>query len=225
MQYLVLVRSVHAHVLRRAVIRYLVVEGGKLRHFDEVAETLLLHHVVRHVELKVGGLLGEYRRPRIETADVLPLQLLRAQVLEQEVQLRQRVADGRAGEERSSQIFARALLYGADGEEHIESLLASFRVAQSRYTVVARVEGQIFELVRFIYEDVVDAHLFEIHHVVRARLDGVFHLLQFSHKVVLALLQPFQYRPRHVLSLLTQHFEVFLHRVKLRLQDTLLQLR
>ncbi len=146
-QYLVLVRSVHAHVLRRAVIRYLVVEGGKLRHFDEVAETLLLHHVVRHVELKVGGLLGEYRRPRIETADVLPLQLLRAQVLEQEVQLRQRVADGRAGEERSSQIFARALLYGADGEEHIESLLASFRVAQSRYTVVARVEGQIFELV------------------------------------------------------------------------------
>ena len=42
---------------------------------------------------------------------------------------------------------------------------------------------------------------------------------------MLALLQSFQHRPRHVLSLLAQHFEVFLHRVKLRLQDALLQLR
>ena len=33
---------------------------------------------------------------------------------------------------------------------------------------MARVERQVFELVRFINEDVVDAHLFEIHHVVRA---------------------------------------------------------
>ena len=42
---------------------------------------------------------------------------------------------------------------------------------------------------------------------------------------MLALLQTFQHRPRYVLSLLAQHFEVFLHRVKLRLQDALLQLR
>ena len=139
-QYLVLVRTVHAHILRRAVVRYLVVEGGKFRHFDEVAETLFLHHVIRHVELEVGGLLGKNCRPRIETTDVLPLQLLRTQVLEQEVQLRQRVADGRAGEEGGSQVPARALLYGADGEKHIESLLASLRVSQARHTVVARVE-------------------------------------------------------------------------------------
>ena len=33
---------------------------------------------------------------------------------------------------------------------------------------MARVESQIFELVALIYEDVVDAHLLEIHHVVRA---------------------------------------------------------
>ena len=95
-QYLVLVRTVHAHILRRAVVGDFIVEGGKLRHFDEVAETLLLHDVVRHVELEVSGLLGENRRPRIEAADVLPLQLFRTQVLEEQVQLRQRVADGRA---------------------------------------------------------------------------------------------------------------------------------
>ena len=46
--------------------------------------------------------------------------------------------------------------------------LASLAVAQSRHTVMARVERQIFELVALIYEDVVDAHLLEIHHVVRA---------------------------------------------------------
>ena len=46
----------------------MVTRSGKLRHFDEVAETLLLHHVVRHVELKIRCLLGKYRRPRIKTS-------------------------------------------------------------------------------------------------------------------------------------------------------------
>ena len=96
-QYLVPQRTVHAHVLRRAVVGNLVVEGGKLRHLDEVSETLLLHDVVGHVELEVGRLLGEDGRPCVEAPDVLPLQFLRAQVLEEQVQLRQRVTDGRAG--------------------------------------------------------------------------------------------------------------------------------
>ena len=94
-QYLVLVRTIH--ILCRAVVGYLVVEGGKLRHFDEVAETLLLHHVVRHVELEIGRLLGEDSRPCVKAPDILPFQFLRAQVLEEQVQFRQRVADGRAG--------------------------------------------------------------------------------------------------------------------------------
>jgi len=96
-QYLVLVRTIYTHILCRAVVGYLVVEGGKLRHFDEVAETLLLHHVVRHVELEVGRLLGEDSRPCVKAPNILPFQFLRAQVLEKQVQLRQRVADGRAG--------------------------------------------------------------------------------------------------------------------------------
>ena len=147
-QYLVFVGTVHAHILRRAVVRDFIIEGGKLRHFDEVAETLLLHHVVRHVELKIRCLLGKYRRPRIKTSNVLPFQLLRAQVLEQQVQLSQRVADSRAGEEGRPQVLARALLYGADSKEHVQCLLASLAVPQSRHTVVARVESQILELVR-----------------------------------------------------------------------------
>ena len=88
-----------------------------------------------------------------------------------------------------------------------------------------RVESQVLELMALVNEDMVDAHLLEVHHIIRARLDGVFHFLQFRFKVVLALFQPFQHRPRHVLALLPQDFEVFLHRVKLRLQDALLQLR
>ena len=167
-QYLVLVRTIHTHIFRRAVVGNLIVEGGKFRNFDEVAETLLLHHVIRHVELEVGRFLGEYRRPSVKAADVLPFQFLRAQVLEQQVQFRQRVADGRTRKESRSQVLARAFLYGADGKEHVQRLLASLAVTQSRHTVVARVEGQIFELVRFIYEDMVDAHLLEIHHIVRA---------------------------------------------------------
>ena len=53
----------------------------------------------------------------------------------------------RAGEEGRTQVLARALLYGADSKEHVQCLLASLAVPQSRHTVVARVESQILELV------------------------------------------------------------------------------
>ena len=85
MQYLVLLRTFHANVLRRAVVGYLVVERRQFGYFNKVAETFLLHDAVRYVELKVGRLLSEYRRPCVETADVLLLQRLRAQVLEQQI--------------------------------------------------------------------------------------------------------------------------------------------
>ena len=147
-QYLILVGTIYAHVLCRAVVRDFIIEGGKFRHLDEVAETLLLNHVVRHVKFKIRRLLGEYRRPSVETSDVLPFQLLRTQILEQQIQLRQRVADGSTRKEGRSQVSARALLYGAYGKEHVQCLLASLAVAQSRHTVMARVERQIFELVR-----------------------------------------------------------------------------
>ena len=89
MKNLVLLWSVHANRLRRTIVGYLVVEGSKLWHFDEVSETLLLHDVVGDVKLEVGSLLGEDCRPRIKTADVLTLQFLGAQVLEKQIQLSQ----------------------------------------------------------------------------------------------------------------------------------------
>ena len=65
-------------------------------------------------------------------------------------------------------VLARPLLYGADGKEHVQGFLATLAVAQSRHTVVPRVKRKILELVRLVYEDMVDAHLFEIRHIVRA---------------------------------------------------------
>ena len=87
MKNLVLLWSVHAYSLRRTIVGYLVVEGSKLRYLDEVSETLFLYDVVGDVKLEVGSLLGEDCRPRIETADVLTLQFLGAQVLEEQIQL------------------------------------------------------------------------------------------------------------------------------------------
>ena len=112
-QDLVLLRAVDPYILRRAVVGDLGVEEGQLGNLDEVPETLFLHDLVGHGELVVDVLLGEDRRPGVEGADILPLQLSRAQVLEKQVQLRERVGDGRAREERRPQVAARALLDGA----------------------------------------------------------------------------------------------------------------
>ena len=146
-QYLVFARTVHTHILRRAVIGDFVVEGGKLWYFDEVAETLFLHHIVRYIELKVGRLLCKNRRPCVEAPNILPFQFLRAQILEEQVQFRQAVGNGCAGQERSPQVLARALLYGAYGKEHIQGFLASLRVSQPRHTVMSGVESQVLKLV------------------------------------------------------------------------------
>ena len=129
MEYLVLVGTIHTHILRRAVVGNLGIERRQLRHFDEVAETFFLHDVVRYRKLEIGGLLGEDRRPCVERVDVLSRQFFRSQVFEQQVQLRQRVADGCTRQERRTQILARALLYGANGIEHIERLLAAVLIA------------------------------------------------------------------------------------------------
>ena len=225
MQYFVLVRTVHAHILCRAVVRYLVVERRQLRHLDEVAEAFLLHDVVRHIELEIRRLLGEDCRPCVKASYVLSFQLLRTQVLEKQVQLRQRVADGRARQERRPQILSRPLLDGADGKQQVQCLLTAFRVAQTRHTVMPCVERQVLELVRLVHEDMVDAHLPEVHHIVCPRLYSVFHLLQLGCQVELAFLQSLQHCTRHVLALRTQHFQIFLHCIQLRLQYPLLQFR
>ena len=57
---------------------------------------------------------------------------------------------------------------------------------------MAGVEHQIFELVRLIHKQMVDAHLLEVRHVIGTLLDGVGKLFQLGFQVELAFLQAFQ---------------------------------
>ena len=61
-------------------------EHGQFGNLDEISEPFFLHDLVGHGKLVVDGFLGKYGRPGIEGADILTLQLLRAQVLEKQVQ-------------------------------------------------------------------------------------------------------------------------------------------
>lgn len=88
-------------------------------HLNEGTEAFLLNDVVGDRKLVVGGLLRENRRPRIETVNALLFECLWTQVFEQQIEFRQRVADGRTTEERCPQVLARPLLNGADGKEHV----------------------------------------------------------------------------------------------------------
>ncbi len=64
--------------------------------------------------------------------------------------------------------FACPLLYGSDGKEHVECLLASLAVAESCHTVVTGVEHEVLELVALVHKHVVDAHHAEVHHIIGA---------------------------------------------------------
>ena len=55
------------------------------------------------------------------------------------------------------------------------------------------VERQVLELVALVDEQVVDAHLLEVRHVVRSCLYGVFHLFEFRLKVDFPFLQSTQH--------------------------------
>ena len=90
-QYLLFFRAVNTDIGGGSVIRYLIVERRKFRHFDEIAETLLLNDVVCHGKFKIGGFLGENRRPCVETPNILHFKRIGAQVFEQQIQLCQRI--------------------------------------------------------------------------------------------------------------------------------------
>ena len=115
MQHDIHVRTVETDILTRAVVGNLVIKGGQLRHLHKIAETLLLNDGIGHGELIVGGLLGIDSRPGIKAMDALLLHRLRTEVLEQQIQLRQGVADGRTAQERRTKVLARAVLDGSQG--------------------------------------------------------------------------------------------------------------
>ena len=113
-----------------------------------------LHDLVGHGKLVVDGFLGKYGRPGIEGADILTLQFLRAQVLEKQVQFRERVRDGRSREERRPQVAARALLYGTQREKHVERPLRPLGISEARHPVMPGRESQVLEFVALVHVEV-----------------------------------------------------------------------
>lgn len=105
------------------------------------------------------------------------------------------------------------MLRKSDAAKLRVTLLAAVLIAQPRHAVVARVEHQVLELVALVHEDMVDAHLLEVHHIVRARLDGVGDGFELDGKVDFPLLQPPQHRFGNLFALTAQNFEILLHRV------------
>ncbi len=92
--------------------------------------------------------------------------------------------------------------------------MATLRVAKSSHTVMSCIKHQVLELVAFIDKQMVDAHLLEVAHVIRARLYLIGNSLQLRFKVELPLLQSAQHLLAYLLTLCPQHFKIFLHAIK-----------
>ena len=201
-------RPVNPYVLGRLVIGYLRIEIGEFRHFDKIAETLFLHDLVGHGKFKVRAFLRIDGRPTVKTDNTLPLHFLRTEIFEKEIEFRQAVGNGRTGQESGPQIPACALLYGTDGEKHVHGLHASFGVAQTGNSCMACIEHQVLEIVRFVNEEVVDAHLPEIGHVICPVFYILFQLFKFGLKVFLSFFQPLLYPAAHFIALLLEYGEI-----------------
>ena len=79
--------------------------------------------------------------------------------------------------------------------------MATLAVTQSRHTVMTGVEHQVLELVAFIDEDVIDAHLREVRHVILAAVDFMRYLFEPRQQVMLALFQTLEHGNRDIPSL------------------------
>ena len=224
-QLLVEFRPVHTHVLRSLVVGYLRVEIGKFGHFDKVPEPFLLHDLVGHGELKVRAFLGIYGGPTVKAGDSLPFHFSGAKVFEKQVKLGQTVGDGRTRQEGGPQVPTGAFLNGTDGKKQVHRLYASFRVSKSRNPCMAGVEHQVLEIMRFVHEQVVDAHLFEINHVIRPPLDGILQFFKFRLKILLPLFQPAYNPAADLVSLLLEYGKVLLYAFYLLIVYLLLYLR
>ena len=84
------------------------------------------------------------------------------------------------------------------------------------------VECQVFKLVALVYEQVIDTHLLEIHHIIRAGFDGVLYLFEFGEQVDFPFLQSFEHPSRYLFALCPQDVQILFHRIQLLLQNLLL---
>ena len=73
---------------------------------------------------------------------------------------------------------------------------------------MACVEHQVLEIVRFVNEEVVDAHLSEICNIIRPVLYILLQLFKFGFQVLLSSFQPFLYPAGHFIALLLEYGKV-----------------
>ena len=208
----VFVRHVEIYHVGSTIVGNLPQEHRQFRHFDISTETLFALYRTRYVQLVIGGLFREYRRPSVETAYLLPFEFPRTQVFEHYVQFGQRIYDHRTGKERSPQVLSRAALNVPNGKQKVHRPLRALCVADARYPRVACLEHQIFIAVAFVHKYVVYAHQAEINGII---FPAVYLHLQFGElgfKVLFPGFQSFLYPAAPVAhGGLFQHFEAVLH--------------
>lgn len=73
---------------------------------------------------------------------------------------------------------------------------------------MACIEHQVLEIVRFVNEEVVDAHLSEICNIIRPVLYILFQLFKFGLKVFLSSFQPLLYPAGYFIALLLEYGEI-----------------
>ena len=64
---------------------------------------------------------------------------------------------------------------------------------------------------RFVHEQVVDAHLFEINNVIRPPFDGILQFFKFRLKILLPLFQPAYNPAADLVSLLLEYGKALLY--------------
>ena len=90
---------------------------------------------------------------------------------------------------------------------------------------MASVEHQVLEVLRLINENVVDAHLLEIHDTILILLHLILDGGYLGGQIFLSLDKTFEHTTGNIVSLLLDDFEILLNRIKFSLQDLLLHLR
>ena len=70
---------------------------------------------------------------------------------------------------------------------------------------MSSIEHQVFELVTFVYKEVVDAHHIEVHRIILAFADTVLYLVQFYFERLFAFLQAFEHGFGNVLAFSAQN--------------------
>ena len=160
------VRTLQTDITSGLVIGNLIIEGGKLRDFDEVPEPLLHDNLPSDINLIVAAFLRKDSGPSIKAVDVLMGQSIWTQILEQQIKLGKAIANGGTTEESSTKVTTGTLLDSTDGVLKIPGSLAALGVTKTSNTAVSRGKSKVLESLTLIDEDMVYTHRLEVYHVI-----------------------------------------------------------